>query len=121
MSIFGSMVSKIFGDREATAARPGAQQAEAASTAQQSASVPAGQPPPPAASAQGTAEASTAPRQQQPVDVAAVLTDMAAKHPQKLDWRHSIVDSAAMNKWLHKQVMRKLAENGGKVPDELRS
>jgi hypothetical protein len=84
------------------------------------------------------------------VDVAAVLTDMAAKQPQKLDWRHSIVDlmkllgldsglqarrelaqelgytgdpgdSAAMNMWLHKQVMRKLAENGGKVPDELRS
>ena len=29
--------------------------------------------------------------------------------------------AAAMNMWLHKQVMRKLAENGGKVPDELRS
>lgn len=28
---------------------------------------------------------------------------------------------AAMNVWLHKQVMRKLAENGGKVPDELRA
>ncbi len=79
-----------------------------------------------------------------------MLTDMAAKQPQKLDWRHSIVDlmkllgldsglqarrelaqelgytgdtgdSAAMNMWLHKQVMRKLAENGGKVPDELRA
>jgi Domain of unknown function (DUF3597) len=30
-------------------------------------------------------------------------------------------DSAAMNIWLHKQVMVKLAENGGKVPDELKS
>jgi Domain of unknown function (DUF3597) len=30
-------------------------------------------------------------------------------------------DSAAMNIWLHKQVMIKLAENGGKVPDDLRS
>ncbi len=29
-------------------------------------------------------------------------------------------DSAAMNIWLHKQVMIKLAENGGKVPDELK-
>jgi hypothetical protein len=29
-------------------------------------------------------------------------------------------DSAAMNVWLHKQVMIKLAENGGKVPDELK-
>ena len=75
---------------------------------------------------------------------------MASQNAQKLDWRHSIVDlmkllgldsslgarkelaqelhysgdannSAAMNIWLHKQVMQKLAENGGKVPDELRS
>ena len=72
---------------------------------------------------------------------------MVSKQPQKLDWRHSIVDlmkllgldnglqnrkelaqelgdtgdSAAMNMWLHKQVMAKLAENGGKVPDELRA
>jgi hypothetical protein len=30
-------------------------------------------------------------------------------------------DSAKMNMWLHKQVMKKLADNGGKVPDELRS
>ena len=74
---------------------------------------------------------------------------MAAQTPQKLDWRHSIVDlmkllgldsgldarrqlaqelgyggdtgdTAAMNVWLHRQVMAKLAENGGKVPDELR-
>ncbi len=149
MSIFGSIVSKIFGHREAAAAQPGAQPA-AASSAPQSASAPAGQQPPPAASAQGTAAAQASAPQQQPVDVAAVLTDMAAKQPQKLDWRHSIVDlmkllgldsglqarrelaqelgytgdpgdSAAMNMWLHKQVMRKLAENGGKVPDELRS
>ena len=141
-------MSKIFGHREAAAAQPGAQPAAAASKPQ-SASAPAGQQPPPAASAQGTAAQASAP-QQQPVDVAAVLTDMAAKQPQKLDWRHSIVDlmkllgldsglqarrelaqelgytgdpgdSAAMNTWLHKQVMRKLAENGDKVPDELRA
>ena len=84
-----------------------------------------------------------------PVDVAAVLTDMAAKGGQTLNWQQSIVDlmkllgldssltarkelaqelgysgdtndSAAMNIWLHKQVMTKLAENGGKVPDELK-
>lgn len=84
----------------------------------------------------------------QPVDVAAILDGMAAKNSQKLDWRHSIVDlmklldmdsslaerkelatdlkypgdmsdSAAMNMWLHKEVMRKLAENGGKVPADL--
>jgi hypothetical protein len=85
----------------------------------------------------------------QNVDVAAVLDGLAAKNAQKLDWKHSIVDmmklldmdsslsarkelaselhysgdtddSAAMNIWLHKQVMQKLAENGGKVPDELK-
>jgi hypothetical protein len=87
---------------------------------------------------------------QQTVDVEAVLTELAGKAGQKLDWRHSIVDlmkllnldsslsarkelagelhytgdtndSAAMNIWLHKQVMKKLAENGGKVPEDLRS
>jgi hypothetical protein len=82
------------------------------------------------------------------VDVEAVLTRLAAQKKEKLDWRRSIVDlmkvldldsnlsarkqlaqelhypgdtsdSAAMNIWLHKQVMRKLAENGGKVPADL--
>jgi hypothetical protein len=82
------------------------------------------------------------------VDVEAVLEDLAAKNPQKLNWRTSIVDlmklvgmdsslterrelaqelgytgnmedSASMNIWLHKQVLRKLAENGGKVPANL--
>ena len=77
------------------------------------------------------------------------MDGLAAKSSEKLDWRRSIVDlmklinldsslaarkelaqelnysgdmndSASMNIWLHKQVMIKLAENGGKVPDELR-
>ena len=84
----------------------------------------------------------------QPVDIEQVLNDMASKNPQKLNWRTSIVDlmklvgmdssldarkelarelnytgdtsdSAAMNIWLHKQVMKKLADNGGKVPQDL--
>jgi len=83
------------------------------------------------------------------VDVIAIMDGLAAKSSEKLDWRKSIVDlmklinldsslaarkelaqelsyggdmndSASMNIWLHKQVMTKLAENGGKVPDELR-
>jgi len=83
------------------------------------------------------------------VDVEAVLSNLAKQKKEKLDWRKSIVDlmklldldsslnarkelahelhytgdtndSAAMNVWLHKQVMTKLAENGGKVPAELR-
>jgi Domain of unknown function (DUF3597) len=81
--------------------------------------------------------------------VAAILTKLAASNKERLDWKKSIVDlmkllgldsslaarkeladelhytgdkndSATMNIWLHKQVMLKLAENGGKVPDELR-
>jgi hypothetical protein len=86
----------------------------------------------------------------QAVDVTAILDDLAAKNPEKLDWRKSIVDlmklvgidsslaarkqlaaelqysgdekdSAAMNVWLHKEVIKKIAENGGKVPQELLS
>ena len=82
------------------------------------------------------------------VDMEQVLEELAAKNPQKLNWRTSIVDlmkllgmesslqerkaladelgytgdkgdSAAMNMWLHKQVLRKVAENGGKVPANL--
>lgn len=83
------------------------------------------------------------------VDVAAKLDALAASHTaETLNWRTSIVDllkllgldsslakrkelaaelnypgstddSATMNVWLHKEVMRKLAENGGKVPAEL--
>lgn len=82
------------------------------------------------------------------VDVDAVLTQMATKNAEHLDWKKSIVDlmklvgmdsslqarkelatelgytgdkndSATMNVWLHKQVMKKLAENGGKVPQNL--
>jgi hypothetical protein len=37
---------------------------------------------------------------------------------QELNYTGDMNDSAAMNIWLHKQVMIKLAENGGKVPDE---
>jgi hypothetical protein len=40
---------------------------------------------------------------------------------QELHYTGDTGDSATMNVWLHKQVMRKLAENGGKVPPELRN
>ena len=97
-----------------------------------------------------TAAAPTAAAARAPFDVEAVLNDLASKNTEKLDWRHSIVDlmkllnldsglsarqelakelhytgetkdTASMNIWLHKQVMIKLAENGGKVPDSLRA
>ncbi len=134
MSIFGSIVSAIFGGSPAAAAQPGAAPAaspDAPATAPASPDAPAGQP----------AAAS--------VDVAAVLTAKAAEAGQTLDWRHSIVDlmkllnldsslgarktlagelhytgdtddSASMNVWLHAEVMQKLAENGGTVPADLK-
>jgi len=136
MSIFGSIMSKIFGGHEAAAATSNPQSASASI----SSSTPVNASP-------GSAPA-TAPGQS--VDVEAVLTDLASKNPQQLNWRTSIVDlmkllnldsslnsrkelaqelhysgdmndSAAMNIWLHKQVMQKLADNGGKVPDDLKS
>ena len=129
MSIFSSIMSKIFGSHEAVAAQPAAP--SASTSASQAGAAPAATP-------------------QQPVDVEAVLTDLASKNAQQLNWRSSIVDlmkllnldsslgarkalaselhytgdvndSASMNIWLHKQVMQKLAENGGKVPAELTS
>ncbi|MEO6341451.1 MAG: DUF3597 domain-containing protein [Caulobacteraceae bacterium] len=111
----------------------------------------AGAAPPPTAAAEApTPVAPQAPQAAAPapVDVEAVLTDLASKNSQPLNWRTSIVDlmklldldsslaarkelagelgytgdtndSASMNIWLHKQVMTKLAANGGKVPAEL--
>jgi hypothetical protein len=129
MSVFGNILSKIFHRHPAQA--PAAPQASTPTAAPTPTPAAAPAPPP------------------EPVDVEAVLTDLAAKTPQTLDWRHSIVDlmklldldsslaerkqlaaelnysgdtndSASMNIWLHRQVMQKLAENGGKVPDSLK-
>jgi hypothetical protein len=142
MSIFSSIMSKIFN-------RGGAQAAEAPTVRTTQGTSSASPAPGPAATSAppGGGNAGGA---QQTVDVEAVLTELAGKAGQKLDWRHSIVDlmkllnldsslsarkelagelhytgdtndSAAMNIWLHKQVMKKLAENGGKVPEDLRS
>ncbi|MBC7686434.1 MAG: DUF3597 domain-containing protein [Bdellovibrionales bacterium] len=38
----------------------------------------------------------------------------------ELDFNGDTSDSASMNIWLHRQVMNKLAANGGKVPADLR-
>lgn len=126
MGLFNNLMSKIFGHSTTVAA---------SSTA---ASQPAG------ATSSAPAAAAPAPV----VDVAAILNDMAAKNPEKLDWKRSIVDlmklvgmdssfgarkelakdlnysgdmndSASMNIWLHKEVLKRLSENGGKVPAEL--
>lgn len=133
MSIFSSIMDKIFGNKKAEAGEaPPPQQGQFS----------------PQAQAQPQQGGTTPARPTSQVDVEAVLTAMAAKESQKLNWRTSIVDlmklldldssltarkelaqelgfkgdtndSATMNIWLHKQVMQKLAQNGGRVPPEL--
>ena len=121
MSIFGKIMSAIFGSKVGAA--------------------PAG-----GGAASGTGS-SSAPGQS--VDVAPILDKAVAAKKEKLEWRTSIVDlmkaldidssltarkelakelgytgdtndSASMNIWLHKQVMSKLAANGGKLPPEIK-
>ncbi len=170
MSIFGTIMSKIFHHDEAAAApapsAPPTQTADAPEAAPSSdASTPqaaagaapenSARPTAPMSSTsaspgpESSASPTTAPAAGQSVDVAAVLNGLAAKNGQSLDWKHSIVDmmkllgldsslsarqelakeldysgdthdSATMNVWLHKQVMQKLAANGGKVPDDMK-
>jgi hypothetical protein len=138
MSIFGKIMSAIFGAK-ADAAAPGATPAAGGAA-------PAGGPPPAATAAAGSS-APAAPAQS--VDVAPILDKAVAAKGEKLEWRTSIVDllkaldidssfsarkelakelgftgdsndSASMNIWLHKQVMTKLAANGGKLPPEIK-
>jgi hypothetical protein len=140
MGILSNIFHKIFPSSHPTVAAGSAQQGTPGS-AQSTAAQPApgattGRMPPPAA-----------PMDQ--VDVEAILNNMAASAGQPLNWRSSIVDllkllnldsslqsrkelatelhysgdtndSASMNIWLHRQVMNKLAANGGKVPADLK-
>jgi Domain of unknown function (DUF3597) len=132
MSIFGKIMSAIFGTT-ASAATAGA-----------GASAGTGSAP---GSATASSSASAAPAQS--VDVAPILDKAVAAKKEKLEWRTSIVDlmkaldidsslgarkelakelgytgdtnnSATMNVWLHKQVMAKLAANGGKLPADIK-
>ena len=141
MSIFGNIIGKIFGHHEAQAKTP----AQAPPAAPRPAATPRPAVAPPAAAT----PAAGAPAPAQPVDVEAVLTQIAAAKDRQSNWRQSIVDllqlldldsslgarrelaaeldvhagadgTAAQNIALHKAVMRKLAENGGKVPASLR-
>src|SRR5450432_3250261 len=123
MSIFGKIMSAIFGTKATATPASGGAATSAGSAA-------------PAAPAQS-------------VDVAPILDKAVAAKGEKLEWRTSIVDlmkalnidssfaarkelatelgytgdsndSASMNIWLHKQVMAKLAANGGKLPPEIK-
>jgi hypothetical protein len=129
MSIFKTLLSKIIGSKAEAAVPANASPAEMANVALQQAT-----------------ETST--ENHAKVDIKKVLSEMADKSGAKLNWNTSIVDlmklvgmdssldarkslatelgytgdmsdSASMNIWLHKEVMKKLAENGGIVPPEL--
>ena len=126
MSIFGKIWDKITGQDKATAPAAAA----------------------PATPKYGTNAAGYTPAPAPVVDVEKIMLDLEAKSGHKSNWRVSIVDlmsllgidnsladrkelakelgytgdmndSATMNIWLHKQVMQRLAANGGKVPANL--
>ncbi|MCJ8156377.1 DUF3597 domain-containing protein [Sphingomonas sp. LaA6.9] len=134
MSIFGKIKDAIFGKKKAPEPTPSTSAMPQMNTPSDPGFTPAATP-----AAVTITE----------VDVVAVLTEKAAGAGQDLNWRSSIVDlmklldldsslenrkelaaelgytgdtgdSATMNIWLHKQVMRELAENGGIVPAELK-
>jgi hypothetical protein len=134
MGLFSSILSKL-GLEHAAPAAP--------ATAAPAASAPAAAAPAPSGGAPG------GPTPLPVVDVVAHLDELAAKNPEKLNWKVSIVDllkllgldsslatrkelaaelhcpadklgdSAQMNMWLHKTVLQKLADNGGNVPANL--
>lgn len=135
MSIFGDILSKIF-----PSSHPAVAQAQATGAGPASVT--------PASTVGSASAAPTAPAAAPPVDVQQILTDKAAQNGQRLNWQTSIVDllmllgmdssldarkklagelhysgdtndSATMNVWLIKQVMKQLAANGGKVPSDL--
>src|SRR5664279_633144 len=128
MSIFGKIMSAIFGTKADAAPAGGGVSGGGA----------------PASSGSGSSAAPA-----QTVDVAPILDKAVAAKGEKLEWRTSIVDlmkaldidssftarkelakelgytgdsndSATMNIWLHKQVMAKLAANGGKLPPDIK-
>src|SRR5689334_993702 len=142
MSILEQIIGGIFGQTDAAAAATTAASTDTAGT--ESAAPPASpvdSPAPVPSAGHGTAN---------PVEVAPILDRAAAaKQGETLEWRTSIVDllkaldidsrlaarkelakelgysgdpndSASMNVWLHKQVMAKLAANGGKLPPEIK-
>lgn len=139
MGMFSSLMSKVFGHA------PAAPTPATATPSAPAAPAPAAAAPAPTAAAQPPPAVAAAPVV---VDVTAILDGLAAKSREKLDWKKSIVDlmklvgmdsslaarkelahdlhftgdtndSASMNVWLHKEVLKRFAANGGTVPKEL--
>jgi hypothetical protein len=145
MSVFGSIVSAIFGSKHAATVTP---TTGTAATPPSSKGTPAS-----AGASASPGAAAGAPTAAGPIsraDVEAILKKLHDDQDEDFDWRKSIVDlmkllkldsslgarkqlaqelgytgaldgSAEMNVWLHRQVMTKLAESGGKVPDSLKA
>jgi hypothetical protein len=147
MSIFGKIMGAIFG-HSAAAAPPEAGTVAAGGDAAPADTAAGGSRMNATGSAKPSAVPSSTPAPAQSVDVAQILDKAVAAKDEKLEWRTSIVDlmkaldidsslaarkelaqelsytgatndSASMNVWLHKQVMAKLAANGGKLPPEI--
>jgi len=144
MGVFDKIKNAIWGADEAAPAAKPTEPLKPAAPVSASAAPAANPTPIPSA----TSAASAAPASSGPVDITPILDAAVKKSGQKLDWRKSIVDlmkaldldssltarkelaaelhytgdtndSATMNVWLHKALMKKLAENGGKVPADL--
>jgi Domain of unknown function (DUF3597) len=142
MSVFGNIVSAIFGSKHAASVATAA----GSSAPSPSTATAAGAGAPSAATSAGSAAAKPISK----ADLDAILAKLADDQDEDYDWKRSIVDlmkllkldsglgarkqlaqelgytgaldgSAEMNVWLHKQVMTKLAESGGKVPDSLKT
>jgi propanediol dehydratase small subunit len=138
MGILGNIFSKIFPSAHAANNTPAAAPA-----------APAGSTATPAATASPAPTAAAQSQAMAEIDVEQMLDGKAASSGQKLNWKTSIVDlmklldldsslasrkelaqelhytgdtndSATMNVWLHRQVMNKVAANGGKVPADLK-
>jgi Domain of unknown function (DUF3597) len=151
MSIFGKIASAIFGHRSVAPGTATGSLAPGAPKAPGSAAPGSATPGSAAAPASTTGNsAAGAAKPITIAEVEAMISKVAAGQKEDYDWKRSIVDlmkllnldsslhareelakelgytgaldgSAAMNIWLHKQVMTKLAESGGKVPDSLRA
>jgi hypothetical protein len=144
MSVFGSIVSAIFGSKHGANVAP-APGGTAAPPSFPGTTASAG-----AAPTTGASPSSSTITPISRADVEAILKKLHDEQREDFDWRKSIVDlmkllkldsglaarkqlaqelgysgaldgSAEMNVWLHKQVMTKLAESGGKVPDSLKA
>jgi 3-oxoacyl-ACP reductase-like protein len=140
MGILSNIFNKIF---------PNSHSAKEAQAKAQAQNAPAAPAPTTGAAAPAAPTAAPAPAAMDQVDVEAILNSKLQASGQQLNWRTSIVDllklldldsslqsrkelaaelhytgdtsdSASMNIWLHRQVMNKLAANGGKVPADLK-